>query len=286
MKKEKLGLKIYNLGIKNAYDNRIETKTLNVGFDNTIWSAIGILAFGLPVLILSILLFLALSSMAPNTYYSTSYLDVGGIELSHEDRFISIPFILGGLILTISGVMLYRKGKNKNADRIELVHNYLNENRNRGFIDIATISQKLVIQPIHVKGAIKLIILSGEINGYVNGDRFYFGIEGEPQISPPQMPMAHYPPSSESEPLATPPPSPETLMQVSELTKLLGRTINLTVPDFMDPDTTAQITLTFNNNTDHVFMGITVDTSDLSNFFSVEGDIKIPLLRPGMEPSR
>ncbi len=66
----------------------------------------------------------------------------------------------------------------------------------------------------------------------------------------------------------------------------LSSAISVIMPEFMDQSTAAQVTLLFHNNTDREFRDIKVDTSDVSNFFAVEGEIIIPLLRPRMELER
>jgi hypothetical protein len=72
-------------------------------------------------------------------------------------------------------------------------------------------------------------------------------------------------------------------LQDENVKTLLPSILSFLVPDFIDTETSSQLTISFKNTTDLTFRDISVETSDLVNFFIVEGDINIPLLRPGME---
>jgi hypothetical protein len=68
--------------------------------------------------------------------------------------------------------------------------------------------------------------------------------------------------------------------------KILEQVVMLYVPEFMDTGTSADIIANLRNDSNKTIENISIDFSDLENFFSVEGEVNIPVLRPGMAMKR
>jgi ribosomal protein S13 len=79
-------------------------------------------------------------------------------------------------------------------------------------------------------------------------------------------------------------PKMETIPKKTSLDvdKYLEQVVVLYVPEYMETGTSAEIVVNVKNDSDETLEHITVNFSDLENFFLVEGEVSIPILRPGM----
>jgi hypothetical protein len=59
--------------------------------------------------------------------------------------------------------------------------------------------------------------------------------------------------------------------------------LTIVVPEFVDSGSSCEILLTLKNKTDREIKNISIDFSDLEEFFTLEGEVDIRKLRPGME---
>jgi HEAT repeat protein len=73
---------------------------------------------------------------------------------------------------------------------------------------------------------------------------------------------------------------PDDSLSMSELVK---SSILLTVPQFLDADSQAEIVAVFKNISNQNLSNISLDFSDLEDFFEIDGQVYIKSLRPGME---
>jgi Leucine-rich repeat (LRR) protein len=59
--------------------------------------------------------------------------------------------------------------------------------------------------------------------------------------------------------------------------------VTLTVPNYVEPDTISEITVQLKNNTKNKIENVFLDSSDMNEFFSVDGEVKVSFIKSGME---
>lgn len=72
-------------------------------------------------------------------------------------------------------------------------------------------------------------------------------------------------------------------MTMGETEKIMSSSIQLIVPEFLDPGTFSEIIIDLNNTSDKELNDIIVDLSDMEEDFSIIGEVKRERLKPGMK---
>ncbi len=87
-----------------------------------------------------------------------------------------------------------------------------------------------------------------------------------------------------------PPPPPrkilaeeKTFIQDEVLEKLLSDSVMMYVPTFIDTGTAAEIVVEIDNRSQHTLENLSLDFSELHDFFEVEGEVRYSALKPGIK---
>ncbi|MBR9700155.1 hypothetical protein GOV09_06875 [Candidatus Woesearchaeota archaeon] len=146
-------------------------------------------------------------------------------------------------------------------------------------IDNITPKKSIWGNRITITGKIFLTDEYDNINSMITEQRSIFLQQNSSLIVPPPPPPQHQESKNDEEPAST---IKEYKISIIDAEKVLLSSIELLIPNFIDYGTSAEITARMKNDAEHSLENISVDLSDVEQFFDIEGAIKVPILKPGM----
>jgi hypothetical protein len=178
-----------------------------------------------------------------------------------EGELYAIMIVLGLVITVLTFILENRYYKKKEKQCLD----YINRKKSEGFnyVEIPTIIRELKMRPVRVNISCMKLIGRGELVGKIQDNRIYF--------NPDKLVL----------PVQSVPTASKVGLHDERIEELLQQIVTFNVPQFMDIDSTAEIIVDIENNSNETIQNVSFDFSDLLAYFDVEGTIIYPRVKPG-----